>query len=298
MQVSYSDQIHWSDSNKDVCEEYCAVLPQSFGRIVKQCQQYDDKQAVPCSIKTRVAKYRPKILILFSHFTVIVPLAVCVGKAINRKLNPLNIAPPALLNPHNHQYLEEAKEIRKLREDSHYVPEGCMRFPAPIRFKLPADSILEELYPEIKSKDLLERMMAFYTPLNEDLKQKQEQILAQGFNGFSCAHGIENAKGGVRNLLNVMLEGVLRAPYAGGLMEGPSDLVAGSHGPFYVILNPAYSNAANHRWGLWNEDAQDCVFSTKCRDAQIPGKRTRQGCRKRIYYRRRKAARDAKSHHL
>jgi hypothetical protein len=57
-------------------------------------------------------------------------------------------------------------------------------------------------------------------------------------------------KGGIRNLLNIVLEGVVRGPYAGALVDGPTDYCAGNHGPYYVILDP------HHQKLTWDEDAQ------------------------------------------
>lgn len=260
MQVTFSQQIHWANSCKNIVEEYCAVSSQAFGRTIRQYRQHDEMQVIPHAVQSLPKDWKDtvkKIVIIASHVTLIVPLAMYLAKAAIRKMRPMIIAPPALAHLHNELYLEEAREIRLLREDAHYVPEPCKRMrAAPIRFHLPADSVLAELYPDFKDMDIFSRIYFFSRNLDDELNRKEKQILAQGFNNFKCAHGIENLKGGVRNLLNVMIEGVLRAPHTGGLMTGMPEFVAGAHGPYYVICNPTYIDVIAKRRGLWEEDAQ------------------------------------------
>lgn len=276
MNASFFNQIHYKNKIENIFEEYCAVLPNFLGKTVKHYQQHDDKNFVPISTpSTNNWKNTAKnIAILLSHITLVVPLAMYIGKAINRKLTPFTISPPALLDPNNHKYLEKAKEIRKLREDSKYIPKECKGARLAIRFNLPADSIMEEMEPGSSfAKQMLnlrnnllknvETLSHSIKPekkenkfFNNDLNQKQKLILSPNFNNFSCAHGIEELKGGKRNLLNAMIEGVLRAPCSGGLMDGPSDCVAGPHGPYYVILNSKEASSAGRRYGLWSEKGQ------------------------------------------
>lgn len=255
MAVSFFHQIHWSDGGANFFEEYCAVVPQAFGRSIKHYQQIDQEHAVPFapSPKSGWKNTAQKILIFVSHCTLVVPLVMYTGKAIQRQKTSLKIAPPGIQRLlENSTHLKEAVEIRRLREDDGYVPDECKKIPIPIRQTLPADSILEELYPELKDLSFLEKISYFNEALPHDLECKQEQILQPNFNGFHCAHGIENLKGGKRNLLNVMLEGVLRAPHAGGLQNGRPDYAAGPHGPYYVILNPNDFNRVLKTLGLWH----------------------------------------------
>ena len=282
MQVAFFNPIHWlnptNSQNSNIFEEYCAVLPQAFGRSIRHYQQIDSERVVPCSsppVEKDWKSTAKKIAILFSHLTIIIPLVMYIGKALNRKAAPLQIVSPAVLNPENHQYLEVAQEIRKLRENSHYIPKECLRFPPPVRFKLPVDSILEELDPSLKSEQ--ESIMPGFNfltrikPLDTELRQKQKEILAEGFNGFNCVHGVENLKGGIRTVFNIMLEGVLRATWTGALIDGMPEYVAGPHGPYYVILDPSFlsTTKAGNRMGLWSEEAQIAFLVPQEEDRQF-----------------------------
>jgi len=65
-------------------------------------------------------------------------------------------------------------------------------------------------------------------------RRLQRQVLKIGNN--LLAHGISQKRGGMKNLLNVMLEGFLSCKGRGAFTHGREDQCAGSHGPFYVIL--------------------------------------------------------------
>lgn len=55
--------------------------------------------------------------------------------------------------------------------------------------------------------------------------------------GFLTAHGVELAKGGYTNFLNILLEGEIKKGEMGPLLSGNSQVYAGSHGPFFVVGN-------------------------------------------------------------
>jgi hypothetical protein len=243
--VCYLDKIQ----NNNLFEEYCAVLPRFLGRSVKYYSLNTRGEAVIAD--RRKESTVKKILILLSHMTLIVPAAMYAGKAINRLIRPAKIStlPPNLENFDEEQAKKDYIEIRRLREDSSYIPNECKQLRFPLRLWLPIDRILN-----LPFENLL--CLYAFSPLDRELAAKQEQILANDFNGFRCVHGVEAAKGGRRNILNMMLEGVVRAPYTGGLLDGPPDFCAGPHGPYYVILDPNYSNQASKRKGLWAEKAQ------------------------------------------
>lgn len=276
MKVSYSNQIHWKNSHRNSFEEYCAVLPKLCGKKVKHYQQINDKNvhlAPQEKEKNRAKAIALKIVVLLSHLTLIVPLVMYLGKAIQRKIASLKIALP--IDHVKPEHLDFAKEIRKLREDSQYVPNDHDQN---LRFNLPADSILDELYlcsPEILEErhvEILEIVKKKYPeiivdmPLNKgqfdpyfslpkELHEKQKQILAPGFNDFTSVHGVEAHKGGVRNLLNILIEGVLRAKWSGRLEGGNGEYYAGPHGPYYIILDSQSHDASVRRKGIYDERA-------------------------------------------
>jgi len=69
----------------------------------------------------------------------------------------------------------------------------------------------------------------------EKERKLQDYVLAAGKNLH--AHGIAPKRGGMKNLLNVMLEGFLSCAGVGPLSHGGWDNSAGPHGPIYIILD-------------------------------------------------------------
>lgn len=252
MQVSFTHQIHWKNAFYNSLEEYCAVLPKLFGKKVKHYRCPETKEGIAKKIAIKIA-------ILLSHLTLIIPLAIYIGKAICRKVASLKITVPSE-NIHP-DHVKTAKQIRKLREDTQYVPPECKDFRHGLRLEMPVDSIFDELCPDQNDREVIilgktiKLPRLFHNVLSPELSGKKDQILAKGFNDFINVHGVEEAKGGIKNLLNMMIEGVVRAPYTGRLEEGMPEFVAGPHGPYYVILDPRYSSTAYRRKGLWKEDA-------------------------------------------
>src|SRR5436309_1716085 len=104
MKVNFMDHIHFSNGIQNFIEEYCAVLPQAFGRSIKHYRQIDQELVVSCEISTARNNWKDtakKILILLSHFTIIAPISFFIVKYINRKIAKMNTAPIAILNPDN-----------------------------------------------------------------------------------------------------------------------------------------------------------------------------------------------------
>lgn len=266
MKVSYFDQVNWFSSKKNIFEQYCAVIPKVFGRKIKYFEEVDKNRVEMSPIPSWNVLI--KMAVIVSHFTLFLPVFFYAGKAINRKIHHLELRPedPSYVDP---KYVEVAKEIRKLRNDPAYVPEVCKRFPMPIRMDVPADSIIDEMDPNFPKLDLFSNFKLLMQKLPPDIQELQNTLLEKGFNSFYCVHGIENAKGGIRNLLNIMIEGVLRAPYSGGLNDGPSDIAAGPHGPYYVVLNPAYDSVVSKRCFLWKERAQVAFLVPQAEDRQF-----------------------------
>ncbi|MBS3127183.1 hypothetical protein J4228_03390 [Candidatus Woesearchaeota archaeon] len=64
--------------------------------------------------------------------------------------------------------------------------------------------------------------------LNERVLKRRNGLAAQG---------IEEDKGGMRNMLNIMLEGEVRFGQTGPLVKGLPEWAAGPHGPYYVVLD-------------------------------------------------------------
>lgn len=51
------------------------------------------------------------------------------------------------------------------------------------------------------------------------------------------AHGISADRGGLENMLGIILDGRINSDYSGPLRGGQNNLMAGAHGPFYVVLS-------------------------------------------------------------
>lgn len=276
-QINYkSDEKSSLDGVKNFVEGYCSILTDVvysdvLGRSVKHYQQIDSKNAVPVSNPQSSWKQTvAKIIVIGSLLIPVIPLLMFAAKWINRKINVLHIQPPAFQNPDNHCYLEKAREIRNFRVNPAYVsPQENKKMAFHFRNDLPADLIINSLFKdEVVEDKVVEKkvwnpfMMCDHFPwqkhlrdlhcLNESAKAKQDKILEEGFNGFRSVQGLEDMKGGIRNLLNIMVEGVVRTPYAGGLIKGDSSYCAGPHGPFYVILKPSFLPGNM----VWDEDAQ------------------------------------------
>ena len=81
---------------------------------------------------------------------------------------------------------------------------------------------------EIRRYDLEHPLVFQVSDLNERVL-KRRNLLA--------AHGVEEAKGGMRNMLNIMLEGEVRFGQTGPLAKGNPQFFAGDHGPYYVVLD-------------------------------------------------------------
>ncbi|MFH2021545.1 MAG: hypothetical protein ABIJ34_09105 [archaeon] len=64
-----------------------------------------------------------------------------------------------------------------------------------------------------------------------------ESILVRGKDESLSAQGVNWRKGGIVSLLNIMLEGEIRHGNFGQLIKGNSKYCAGSHGPYFVILD-------------------------------------------------------------
>lgn len=298
MLPSFSSQINYkNDCGKlligvnNFVESYCSILTNFLCKSVKHYQQIDSNAVVPVSSPQNTWKQTAaKILVVSSLLIPVIPLLMLAAKWGLRKINHLQVQPPAYQNPANHCYLEEAREIRNFRENPAYVsPKDNKKMALHCRTDLPADLIINSLFKdeapaEINSQELLPQLdhpakqektqfqldlgnianlmnKQFYSlpwqkylkdlhSLDKSVKAKQDKILEEGFNGFLCVQGIESNKGGIRNLLNVLIEGVARTPYAGGLIEGDAAYCAGPHGPFYMILD------SSNRKMIWDEDAQ------------------------------------------
>ncbi|MDP2905783.1 MAG: hypothetical protein Q8O22_05720 [Candidatus Omnitrophota bacterium] len=85
--------------------------------------------------------------------------------------------------------------------------------------------------------------------------REQDEIFAIGERHNIMAHGVEEAKGGLRNLLNIILEGRLRSNAAGEwfigeLSGGNSEYKSGPHGPFYAVINAGMEPNTNGAF-LW-----------------------------------------------
>ncbi|MDP8298288.1 MAG: hypothetical protein P9L88_00045, partial [Candidatus Tantalella remota] len=87
-----------------------------------------------------------------------------------------------------------------------------------------------------------------------DLNKQMEELLKIGEKRQVMAHGVEEFKGGIGNVIGIILDGRIGrreddTVWIGLLADGPSDLVSGGHGPYYVIVRPGISNpepADNH----------------------------------------------------
>lgn len=66
-------------------------------------------------------------------------------------------------------------------------------------------------------------------------RRLREELLE--ISGNLMAHGVTLRKGGIKNLLNIMLEGFLESAATGPLVDGAYEVCSGPHGPFYVILD-------------------------------------------------------------
>jgi len=92
---------------------------------------------------------------------------------------------------------------------------------------------------------------------NPALFELEEKVLAHG-GAHVCAHGIEVRKGGMQNLINIMLEGLVRNQYCGGFTRGDPSWSAGEHGPYYVLidlkkLQDDAKHGRRHRPGMIDE---------------------------------------------
>lgn len=63
-------------------------------------------------------------------------------------------------------------------------------------------------------------------------------VLAKGRNEFIQAQGVAETKGGLKNLINIMLEGEINRGLYGALTNYEySEMSAGKHGPFFVLID-------------------------------------------------------------
>lgn len=63
---------------------------------------------------------------------------------------------------------------------------------------------------------------------------------------FNC-HGVQQAKGGLKSLFNIMIDGVVFARWVGRLMNGNDPtFYATPHGPFFVIIEDSSQSIGKH----------------------------------------------------
>ena len=126
-------------------------------------------------------------------------------------------------------------------------------------FALPTLELLSHLPPQPKERRHEEI---------EKERKLQDYVLATGKN--LSAHGIAPKRGGMKNLLNVMLEGFLSCAGVGPLTYGGWDNCAGPHGPIYILLDGGQVKTQN---GVFEEQH----FSEERHLAYlVPGKRDAQ----------------------
>jgi hypothetical protein len=89
-------------------------------------------------------------------------------------------------------------------------------------------SLLEFRYGDLNHTEYLDLSKIIHGKLVE-----QEHFVTHRLDG----HGVAENKGGIKNLINIMLEGMLYTQFAGPLTLGNPSMNAGHHGPFFVILD-------------------------------------------------------------
>ncbi|QLH36045.1 MAG: hypothetical protein HWD61_07875 [Parachlamydiaceae bacterium] len=201
------------------------------------------------------------IVKIVSYFTGFVPLILLIGKALHRARHSYKVLECNPLPAHlTDKYI---LRVRQLRADETWIPDlNECRKNVYLR-ETPAWQVIKSM-PEIK--ELIDKFKLDFDQLPTEEKENpmnflkldpleffildslqshmhqldggnfdQKQIFAKGF-GVD-AHGIEVQKGGIHNLLNIMLEGIIFSRWFGPLADGLPEFNAGPHGPYYIIID-------------------------------------------------------------
>lgn len=81
------------------------------------------------------------------------------------------------------------------------------------------------------------------------LMDLQGEVFRIGAAAGIQAQGVNELKGGLGNIINIILTGRTYSDWSGMLFEGPPDFTAGAHGPYYIIVDadrPDWQEVENH----------------------------------------------------
>ena len=149
-----------------------------------------------------------------------------------KKIHPLRISFPE-------DYADTAEKciqlVRKIRENKEFIPFGSAKnFIQAIKCGMFGFNFV---HPFLLPSELLKVQHNLFEQLQSEEKKLEDEICNS--NLHLTAHGVEAMKGGMTSFVNIILYGLIAVQYAGPLQKGNPDCFAGSHGPFFVILNDA-----------------------------------------------------------
>ncbi|MBF0208572.1 MAG: hypothetical protein HQK53_16980 [Oligoflexia bacterium] len=127
-------------------------------------------------------------------------------------------------------------EVRKIREDVTFIPEWISY--ARGREISPSRQ-LEMFEPALVMAPVDDNGILPRPPTIGTMNGRNEPNF-YAVNKKPCrleAHGVERQKGGLLNLLDIMIEGLLYAKWHGPMGMGMPDFFAGPHGPYYIFID-------------------------------------------------------------
>lgn len=240
------------DKLSNACEDYFVVdkVSETFG--YRKFRVIEDSKIELDDTPTTKLGHLLSIVKIISYICLIPPLLFLIGKALYRQGRRFEIIPkqqspktepelpkgiePTRIHQANEILNQAIKEVRNLRDDKGFVPpfEKNAAWCEGLRRTSPACQMLEKL-PHLPEKEfcLLYKNPNLRRPTCDE--QKQNQLLLRG-SGIE-ALGVEEGKGGLTLLINIILEGLIRSRWSGPLGGVDAAVSAGPHGPFYVILD-------------------------------------------------------------
>lgn len=186
---------------------------------------------------------RPRVLLdvvkIISYFTVVLPLAAIAVKSVYRMHHKFRVCSlPGSVSSRipktAPRLLDAVRYVRQLRDDKTFVPPISKDAAWVFIFRktAPIFSLLEQL-PKSQQELIGCGLWGYLDTLCDDALHRR--VLQVG--SRLSAHGVGNDKTGLKGLLNIMLEGILRSPWWGPLCKGDPSYCAGPHGPYYVIID-------------------------------------------------------------
>jgi hypothetical protein len=180
------------------------------------------------------------IIKIISYFTFFIPLIMIIGKSVYRHshtFKPFEGKHLRKMSSQKELLLDQCiSQVRQIRDHADFIPK-LKRFAS---LETPAEFLLRNIPAPILKK----RSRGF---LSSSINQMQNKVLTHG--KLLPAHGVEKAKGGLKTLLNIILEGVILSRWWGPLGDkeigNDPSIFSGPHGPFYIILDSTQINQDN-----------------------------------------------------